>query len=198
MAEQDNAILDVLEVKGRFILRENIDIEQRVIHLNTSVTSKSVDKLIRSITFLEGIHDDPITLIINSPGGDVYSAFALIDKIKSSRCEVRTVGTGLVASAAIPILASGKVRRATKNVSMMYHEPSFNLPFDRLTTAETETKHVKQLGQKLNRFMAEHTTKSYSFWSGTGKHVDFYFDADKALEYGLIEEVINGVFNASL
>lgn len=192
MTTQENvgtSVLDVLDVKARFILKENINLEDRVLQLNTAITSKSIDKFIRALSFLESMSDSVITIFINSPGGDVYSAFNLIDRIQNSSCDIITVGTGLVASAAIPILVSGDIRMATRNVSLMYHEPSFNSPFQRLTAAEIETKHVKQLGQKLNRFMAESTKKPYSYWAAISKHVDFYFDAEKAVELGVIDSI---------
>ncbi len=40
------------------------------------------------------------------------------------------------------------------------------------------------------QFLAERTTKPYSFWASTGKHVDHHFDAEQALEYGLIDEIL--------
>lgn len=187
-----DAILDLIEVKARMILKEDINLDERVINIRGSITSKTAERFNKSISFLESVHDSAITVMVNSPGGDIYSAFAIIDRIQNSRCTITTIATGLVASAGIPILASGNIRKATKNVSLMYHEPSFNLPFERLTTAELETKHVKELGRRMNTFMSENSKKNYSFWSALGKHIDYYFDAEKALEFGLIEEIYQG------
>jgi ATP-dependent Clp protease, protease subunit len=192
MSNIQEGILDLLETKGRFILKENIDLDQRTIQINTPISAKAADRFNRALTFLEGIHGDPINVVINSPGGSVYDAFAIIDRIQSSSCHITTIGTGFVASAAIPILASGNTRKVTRYTTLMYHEPSFNLPSERLSTAEVETKHVKQLSQRFNKFMAENSLKPYSFWVASGKHVDFYFDAEKALELGIIDEIVGG------
>ena len=192
MTDTESSVLDILDIKSRCILKENIDLDQRVIHLNTGIGLKSLDKLTRSLSFLESIGSEPITIVINSPGGSIYDAFAIIDRIQNSSCVIITVGTGLVASAAIPILASGNIRKATKHCSLMYHEPSFNMPLERLAAADSETKHVKYLSQRLNKFMAASTDESYSYWVKAGKYVDFYFDADKALELGIIDEIVQG------
>lgn len=194
MASSSEELLDLIDLKGRLILREDIDIDFRTIQLNGVITNKSANKLNRALTFLEGVHKDPITIVINSPGGSIYDALSIIDRIQNSRCEVITVGTGLVASAAVPILASGDVRKATRFTSFMYHEASISLPFDRVSTVDAELKHTKHIEQRINRFMAEVTGKSYTFWASCGKHVDHYFDSEKALELGLIQEIEDGVY----
>jgi len=191
MAKTDpqSNVLDILEVKARFILKDDIDIDNRTININSAITTKSYDKLSRSLTFLEGLSLDPITITMNCPGGSVYDGFAMVDRIKFSPCDIHTRATGLVASMAIPVLCSGKVRTASRNAYMMFHEVSYALPFERLTSADIESKHSKHLNQQICRFMAGHTKKDYSYWVKIGKHVDFYFDSNKALELGIIDEI---------
>lgn len=183
-------MLDVLEVKTRMILKEDIDLDARVINLRGPITSKSLDRLNKSLGLLEYTGDSEITIMVNSPGGDLYAAFAIIDRLQNSPCVIVTVGTGLVASAAVPILASGDIRKVTQNVSLMFHEPSFNSPMERLTSAEIEAKHVKQLNQRMCKFMGANTHMPYSYWISQGKHVDFYFDAEKAVEIGVVDEIL--------
>ena len=68
--------------------------------------------------------DKIITLYINSTGGDLYSAFALIDIMKHSQHPIRTIGIGAVMSSAFLIFASGSKgqRMAATNTSFMCHQ----------------------------------------------------------------------------
>jgi ATP-dependent Clp protease, protease subunit len=69
--------------------------------------------------------ENPITVIINSSGGDVYTSFAIIDAIRGCKSPINTVGTGHIMSAASLILASGTGKRIlTPNTSVMIHEMS--------------------------------------------------------------------------
>ena len=69
----------------------------------------------------------PINVIINSPGGSVYSMLSIIDAMTTTTCPIRTIGTGMVMSAAVPILASGTkgMREVTKHCRIMIHQPSW-------------------------------------------------------------------------
>ena len=75
----------------------------------------------------EELQPDAITIIINSPGGSVHSAFHLIDIMKTSDIPIHTVGQGLVASCGILTLMAGDKghRRVTHNTSVMSHQYSW-------------------------------------------------------------------------
>merc|ERR1711991_246857 len=68
-----------------------------------------------------------LTLIINSPGGDVHAAFALIDTMKASTIPIKTVGLGLIASCGFLIFIAGKKgsRILTPNTSILSHQYSW-------------------------------------------------------------------------
>jgi len=180
---------DGLDLIARFILKEGIDIVNRIISIDGSITQKSYIKFDRQLALLETTGVGPIDIYINSPGGDVYSMFAYIDRIQSSGCDINTIATGLVASAAIGILAAGDKRFATPHTSFMHHSSSYGAGFDRLSSHDNELKHVKDLEARICKFLAKQTGSSYAFWKGTGKHIDHYFDAEKAKEVGLIHEI---------
>jgi len=189
--DQDTNIVDVLDLRSRFLFKENIDIEGRVLRLSSYINTKVADKLCKSMEFLESLGAEPITLVINSNGGSVYDGFAIVDKIKNSPCQIITEATGMVASMATVILASGDVRKSTKNATIMYHEISASLPLERLSSMVVENAHTKDLNKRIAKFMASASKKPYLYWLKVGKHTDFYMDADKALELGVIDEVIN-------
>ncbi len=171
------------------ILRHNIDLVKREITLQGNVSMKMLTKLDKALKLLE-IQPEDITIVINTLGGDVEAALGIIDRIRNSSSNIHTIGTGVIMSAGIPILAAGITRKATKYARFMYHCPSMNLPFNRISNVESEVKYTKELGRIMDHFLAEVTSKPYAFWVTLGKHIDHNFNADQALEYGLISEIL--------
>ncbi len=171
------------------ILRHNIDLVRREIAITGSISWKTLTKLDKQLKLLE-IQTDPIIIIVNTPGGDLEATLGIIDRIHNSSSEITTIGTGIIMSAGIPIIASGTYRKATKFARFMHHDCSMGLTFSRLASAESELKYCKELNNTINKYLASKTTKPYSFWVTTGKHVDHYFTSEEALSYGLIDEIL--------
>lgn len=192
MDELDESVglLNNLDILGRYVLKEGIDLNNRVIFLNYTITAASAGRFLKGLKFLESYNQSPITIVITSPGGSVYDGLAIVDAIQSSPCEITTVATGLVASMAVPILSCAKRRKMTYNAYLMYHEISVDIPLSRISTSESEAKHSKSLNAHMHRLIAANSRKPYHYWAKVGKHVDYYIDADKALELGLVDEVI--------
>jgi ATP-dependent Clp protease protease subunit len=196
MTEDNNNYsgLDTALMLGRSILKDNLDLNTRTIYFTGNITPRSADRLIKSIHYLSGLHEDPITIQITSGGGDVYSGLAIIDAINTAKCDIYIRAIGLNASMAIPIIASGRQRIATENAIFMYHGASAGLPYDKLPSIESDIKHIKKLNSRLDRLMAKYTDKPYIFWNKIGKHMDHFFDAEEAMEYGLVDTIEKGVW----
>lgn len=100
-------------------------LENSVFFLNGEIEEENVQNCIKWITYenLES-KDKVLTLYINSTGGDLYQAFALIDIMRNSQHPIRTIGIGAVMSAAFLIFAAGTngERYASKNTSFMCHQ----------------------------------------------------------------------------
>ncbi len=100
-------------------------LENSVFFLNGEIGEENIENCIKWITY-ENLEDKDkvLTLYINSTGGDLYQAFALIDIMKNSNLPIRTIGIGAVMSAAFMIFASGTQgeRYASKNTSFMCHQ----------------------------------------------------------------------------
>jgi ATP-dependent Clp protease protease subunit len=112
-----------------FNAEDRIDIkllENSVFFLTGEIEEENVEKCIKWIAYedLNPNQDKILTLYVNSTGGDLYQAFALIDIMRSSKHSIRTIGIGSVMSAAFLIFASGTKgqRYATKNASFMCHQ----------------------------------------------------------------------------
>ncbi len=111
-----------------FSAEDRIDIkllDNSIFYLNGEIEESNIEKCIKWITY-ENLEkkEKILTLYINSTGGDLYQAFALIDIMKHSEHPVRTIGIGAVMSAAFLIFASGTQgeRYASKNTSFMCHQ----------------------------------------------------------------------------
>lgn len=112
--------------------RIDLGLLDRSIHFLTGeICEENVNEAIKWITYenLDITEEKILTLYINSPGGDLYQAFALIDIMRNSHYKIRTIGIGLVMSAAFLIFATGTKgeRYIAKNTGIMCHQYSDGL-----------------------------------------------------------------------
>jgi ATP-dependent Clp protease protease subunit len=179
-----------LDVKSRFVLKDEIDLDNRVLIVNGGISLKSYVKFDKQLRLLEAIHTDPVLVIINSPGGSVYDGFAFVDRILNSTCIINTQGMGMVASAALPIFLSGDKRTSGKHTTFMHHPPAYATNHENITIHGAELTHTKNLATKINKFLASRTNKPYSFWSSVGKNTDYYFDTEQAIDLGVVHDYL--------
>jgi len=171
------------------ILHHNIDLIRREIAIDGDITDRRARKFDKQMKVLES-QEGEITVTVNTYGGSIHACFAIIDRIRASGCVVNTVGTGVVMSAGLSILAAGENRKATKYCTFMHHGLSGESGFTNIPNQEAALKGSKELDRVRFRHLAERTSKPYSFWASTGKHVDHSFNSEQAKEYGLINEIV--------
>ena len=97
---------------------QGVDIERRVIYLCEDTTTEVFVKISVALDILESKSLEPITIRINSGGGDVDAAAAIVARMIESKCEIHTVGYGEVSSAATLILAAGDHRSIFQTLSI--------------------------------------------------------------------------------
>ena len=131
----------------------------------------------------------PITLKINSGGGIVYEALAIIGRIKSSPCPIITEGYGCVMSAATLILMAGDIRRLSKFCCTMFHAMQYGTDGAHDDIKEHVAQADKEM-KKLAQYYADFSTESASFWTRKMKKKEYYPTAEEMLKHGAIEEVI--------
>jgi ATP-dependent Clp protease protease subunit len=111
-----------------FNAEDRIDVkllENSVFFLTGDIEEENIEKCIKWITYENlGKSDKMLTLYINSQGGDLYQAFALIDIMQTSKYHIRTIGLGSFMSAAFLIFAAGSPgqRYIGKNTGIMCHQ----------------------------------------------------------------------------
>lgn len=147
------------------VLRDDVDVEGRTIYIAGEMEEECGAWFQKVLRFLERAGSDPVTVWINSPGGDVTSEFAIHDAIRSSSCEVVTVGAGEVASAAGLVLACGHRRYVTESTVFMAHEPrGYGDAELGLRAAKDRRKWEDWQHDYWAELMGRYTTGDAAFW----------------------------------
>lgn len=171
-------------------------LSDRIIFLNGEVSDDSASVVIAQMLFLEAqdIKKD-IQLYINSPGGSVSAGFAIYDTMRYIKCDVSTICLGMAASFGAFLLAGGTKgkRMALPNAEIMIHQPAIhgNGVQGQATDIKIVSDHILQSKRKLNRILAENTGKSIDEIEIATER-DNYLSADEALDFGLIDKIIDG------
>ena len=167
-------------------------LKDRIIFLGSQVNDEVANAIVAQMLFLQS--DDPksdIHLYINSPGGSVTSGLAIYDTMQFVTCDVATYCIGQCASMGAVLLTAGTKgkRRALPNSRIMIHQPLAGME----GTAEEIMIHAKEfryIKQRLNLILQKHTGQPLD---EIEKHTDRdnFMAAEKARDYGLIDEVID-------
>jgi ATP-dependent Clp protease protease subunit len=185
--------IDKLEPAFREI-EFGINVEDSIIYLHGDIQMGNLFDFIAKVRIIlanrpaekEG---QPITVLVNSDGGDVYEALGMIDYIKSLPVKVNMICRGRAMSAAALLLcATTGVRAASKLSTIMVHEIS-TTNFGKASDIKANADHVENLEDITFNILAEHSKQPDEFWRKHSRK-DFYMSAEKALEYGLIDQII--------
>ncbi|MCQ4023124.1 MULTISPECIES: ATP-dependent Clp endopeptidase proteolytic subunit ClpP [unclassified Ruminococcus] len=166
-------------------------LKDRIIMLNDEVNSATASLVVAQLLFLEG--QDPskdISLYINSPGGSVTDGLAIFDTMNYIKCDVSTICMGMAASMGAFLLAAGTKgkRLALPNSDIMIHQPSGGAK-GQATDIMIHADHILQTKKKLNTILSEKTGQPYDVIARDTER-DNFMTAQQALEYGLIDKVI--------
>ena len=130
----------------------------------------------------------PIKLHINSYGGSVFAGFAALDYIKNSKIPVHTIIDGCAASAATLMSCVGSHRQMHRNSCMLIHQLSGAM-WGKFQEMEDDFENSKMLMQKIKNIYNEHTKIPKREMDKILKH-DLWWEAEKCLQFGLIDEII--------
>ena len=166
-------------------------LNDRIIMLNEEVNAATASLVVAQLLYLEG--QDPnkdISLYINSPGGSVTDGMAIYDTMQYIKCDVSTICMGMAASMGAFLLAAGTKgkRYALPNADIMIHQPSGGAQ-GQATDIEIHTQHILHTKQKLNEILAKNTGQPLETIKQDTER-DNFMTAQQALEYGLIDKVI--------
>ena len=166
-------------------------LKDRIIFLGEEVNETTASLVVAQLLFLES--EDPgkdIQLYINSPGGMVTAGLAIYDTMQYIKCDVSTICIGLAASMGAFLLAGGAKgkRYALPNAEIMIHQPSGGAK-GQATEIEIAAENILKTKKRLNEILAANTGKPYEVIAADTER-DHYLSAQEAVEYGLIDSVI--------
>ena len=170
-------------------------LNDRIIVLSDEVNSQTASLVVAQLLFLEGQDSEKdISLYINSPGGSVTDGLAIYDTMQYIKCDVSTICVGMAASMGAFLLSSGTKgkRIALPNSSILIHQPLIGGHglTGQTTDIEIAAKNLVQTKERLNTILAENCGKTVEELARDTDR-DNWLTANEALEYGLVDKVID-------
>jgi ATP-dependent Clp protease, protease subunit len=168
-------------------------LKENIIFLGTPIDDTIANLICAQLIHLESENPDrDINIYINSPGGDITALFAIYDTMQFIKNDVATICLGQAASAAAVLLAAGTKgkRLALPHSRVMLHQPYGQVGYGQVTDLEIAAREILRMRDLLEQILAKHTGQSIErIHADTDR--DFVMEANEALEYGIIDDVIN-------
>ena len=167
-------------------------LKDNIIFLGTPIDDTIANLICAQLLHLESENPDKdINIYINSPGGDITALFAIYDTMQFIRNDIATICYGQAASAAAVLLAAGTKgkRLALPHARVLLHQPYGAMGYAQVTDLELAAKEILRMRDLMEEMLSHHTGQPRE-----RIHVDtdrdFVLEAEAALEYGIIDEVI--------
>ncbi len=166
-------------------------LRNRILFLGTPIDSHVANVLVAQLLYLSNEDSEaPITMYINSPGGQVYAGLAIYDTMQMIPNTISTVAVGATASFGTMLLTAGTKgqRYALPHATIHMHQPLGGAQ-GQASDIEIQAKEILRLKERLNNLLSFHTGQTVeTIEKDTNR--DFYMDAHAAAEYGLVDEVL--------
>ena len=166
-------------------------LNDRIVFLGEEINDVTASLVVAQLLFLEAQDPDKdISLYINSPGGSITSGMAIFDTMRYIKCDVSTICMGLAASMGAFLLSSGAKgkRFALPHSEIMIHQP-LGAAQGQATEILIRADHIKRTRSTLNEILAANTGRSLEEIERDTER-DNFMTAEQALEYGLIDKII--------
>lgn len=166
-------------------------ISDRIIFLGMGIDSQIANIITAQLLFLES--SDPkkdIIMYMNSPGGSVYDGLGIYDTMQYVNPEIATICTGMAASMAAVLMSAGTKgkRAALPHARIMIHQPSGGMQ-GQSRDMEITLRQTLELRKDLYKILADHTGQKFDKIEQDSDR-DYWMRAKEAVEYGLIDEVL--------
>ncbi len=166
-------------------------LRDRIIFIGTPINDFVANAVVAQMLFLQ--MDDPkkdISLYINCPGGSVTDGMAIYDTMNFLQCDIVTYCVGQAASMATLLLAAGTKgkRYALPNSRVMMHQPTGGAT-GQTSDISIAAKEILRWRAQMNELLAHHTNKTAAEIASDSDR-DFYLTAKEAMEYGIVDKVI--------
>jgi len=195
MGDLDARLLDEIVDAVKDLLKKEQSERLRDVYLIGDIEQGNARAVIEKIRELANDSRKPITLYINSAGGNVTDGLAIHDVIRhlvKTGIEITVIVQGMAYSMGSVVLqaASPGRRFAYPHSWIMIHEPAKWAGWQSTTAAAQHLDRLKQMQSQIYRIMADRSGKPLRQIIRDTKRVDFYLDAWKALDYGLIDRIL--------
>lgn len=193
-AISDRLVSDLVEAVKDAIRKEESE-RLRDVYLIGDIDKDTARTSIQRLRELAADSSRPVTIYLNTPGGNVTDGLAIHDVVRqlvAQGVEITIVVQGMAYSMGSVVLqaASTGRRLAYRHSWMMIHEPAKWAGWQSTTAAAQHLDRLKQMQNQIYQILADRSGKPLRQIIRDTKRNDFYLDADKAREYGLIDQVI--------
>jgi len=166
-------------------------LRNRIVFLGTPINDQISNLIVAQMLYLSSEDPEaPIQMYINCPGGMVYAGMAIYDTMQMIPNPITTVAVGMTASFGTVLLSAGTKgqRYALPNATIHMHQPLGGAQ-GQASDIEIQAREILRLKDRLNQILAEHTGKDIATIERDTNR-DFYMDARAAVEYGLVDQVM--------
>lgn len=169
-------------------------LSDRIIFLGEEVSDTIASLVVAQLLFLESqAPEKDIALYINSPGGSISAGLAIYDTMQYIKCDISTICLGMAASMGAFLLAGGTKgkRFALPDSEILIHQPAIhgNGIQGQATEIQIVSEHLQKIKQRTNKILAENTGRTVEELVRDTER-DNYMSAKEALEYGLIDKIM--------
>lgn len=166
-------------------------LKNRIVFLGTPINDQIANLTVAQLLFLnQEDREAPISMYINSPGGQVYAGLAIYDTMQMISNPISTVAVGVTASFGTVLLSAGTKgqRYALPHATIHIHQPLGGVQ-GQATDIEIEAREILRLKTRLNQILSFHTGQTVeTIEKDTDRN--FYMDAKTAVDYGIVDQVL--------
>jgi ATP-dependent Clp protease, protease subunit len=166
-------------------------LKDRIIMLGSAIDDNVANSIVAQLLFLEAENPEKdISLYINSPGGSITAGMAIFDTMQFIKAPVHTICIGMAASMGAFLLAAGEKgkRYALPNAEVMIHQPLGGAQ-GQATEIDIAARRILFLRDKLNGILSDRTGQPLEVIERDTER-DNFMTAERAKEYGLIDEIV--------
>jgi ATP-dependent Clp protease protease subunit len=166
-------------------------LRNRIVFVGTPINDQVANVIVAQLLYLNKEDpESPIQMYVNSPGGVVYAGLAIYDTMQMITNPISTVAVGVTASFGTVLLAAGtkKQRYALPHATIHMHQPMGGAQ-GQASDIEIQAREILRLKERLNIILADHTGQELDKIESDTER-DFWMDAEQAVEYGLVDQVL--------
>jgi ATP-dependent Clp protease protease subunit len=167
-------------------------LKERIVFLGTPINDQVANLVVAQLLFLERENPEKeIQMFINSPGGEIYPGLAIYDTMQMIRAPISTTAVGWTASLGTVLLAAGtKGRRYALPHATIHMHPAGGGARGYAPDVEIQYRELKRMQDLLHAILAKHTGQDETRIADDFDR-DYFMDAHRAVEYGIIDEVLS-------